>query len=281
MDLSEQVICAKNALLSALGANASLYLENMRLWFRYKWTKEEFDQESRKFLTPDKVYLHNQFMIAILNKIDAIKLPREQKILITPNSNYDTIDGMEINRISCGPADSERYKKSTKRKFRKVMDRLCHEPFDTLDYMMEDNLNIIQPAEGTEANIQIQPTQRYCAQELFIPDTAFILGRFLIGAWESGLTNVDDSVAEYAANAVQVLLKNLISAIIMKKQHYRMSGDYYYDVGVELRSPFIRNSVTRKKIDDAPIELDKDITAPNFLRRVNDDIIFTAGCEQL
>lgn len=278
-DLSERVLATKNALMASLGLNARLYLENMKQWFCYKWTKEEFDQQSRKILTPDKVYLHNQFMIAILNKIDAIKFLREPQVLPSANNNSDTTDGTG-NSITINGASASRLKR--KRASSKVaVEHLFYEPFDSLDYLEEDDMNLIQPAPGTEANIQIQPTPRYCAEELFIPDAGFILGRFLIGAWETGLVNVDDNVAEYAALAVQVLLKNLISAIIMKQKHYRVSGHFYYDVGTELKNPFLRNSVTRRKVDDAPIELDKEITTPNALRRSSDDTVFTSVCEEM
>lgn len=286
-DLSDRVIATKNALLSSLGDNIPIYLENMKLWFRYKLTKEEFDAECRKILTPNNVYLHNQFMIAILNKIDALKQPPEPRIL--SDGQRDNLDSLEGTGNSIGAHEGTTTNSSGRRPKRKrhtsktttISERLYFEPFDCLDYLEEDNMNVIQPAPGTDANIQIQPTQRYCAQELFIPDAGFLLGRFLIGAWEMGLVNVDDNVAEYTALAVQVLLKNLVSAILMKRQHYRVSGDFYYDVGAQLKDPFLRNSVTRKKIDDAPIELDKEITVQNILRRSGDETVYTSACEEM
>ncbi|XP_018782896.1 PREDICTED: transcriptional adapter 1-like [Bactrocera latifrons] len=279
-DLSDKVVAAKTALFGALGENVHKYLANMKLWFRYKWSKEEFDSESRKFLTPDKMHLHNQFLIAILNKIDAFQTPEKSPLLFASHNNSGPA-GSTTGTASGGSSSSRSRKR--KRSSRAVSDRVTFEPYDFLDFIVEDNLECIKPTAGTDANVQILPTQRYCVQELFLPDAGFVLGRFLIGAWEVGLTNVEDNVAEYVAMAVQVLLKNLISAIIMNRKHYKVSGDgsFYYDVGAPLKDPSLRNTVTRQKIDDGPLELDKEITSPNFMRRSNEDGVFLSACEEI
>ncbi|XP_053949574.1 transcriptional adapter 1-like [Anastrepha ludens] len=278
-DLTDKVIIAKTALIAALGDNASKYLANMKLWFRYKWSKEEFDGESRKFLTPDKMHLHNQFLIAILNKIDAFHTPEQAPAL------FATHNSAGINSTSGAASGGSSSSRSRKRKrtSRACSDRVTFEPYDFLDFIVEDNLECIRPTAGTDANVQILPTQRYCVQELFLPDAGFVMGRFLIGAWEVGLTNVEDNVAEYVAMAVQVLLKNLVSAIVMNRKHYKVTGDgsFYYDVGAQLKDPSLRNTVTRQKIDDGPLELDKEITSPNFMRRSNEDGVFLSACEEV
>ncbi|XP_036318529.1 transcriptional adapter 1-like [Rhagoletis pomonella] len=279
-DLTDKVIVAKSALMAALGDNVSKYLANMKLWFRYKWSKEEFDSESRKFLTPEKMHLHNQFLLAILNKIDAFHTPEQSPGLFATHNNSGTPSSAP--GTGSGGSGSGRSRKR-KRSSRTNSDRVTFEPYDFLDFIVEDNLECIRPTAGTDANVQILPTQRYCVQELFLPDAGFVLGRFLIGAWEVGLTNVEDNVAEYVAMAVQVLLKNLVSAIIMNRKHYKVTGDgsFYYDVGAPLKDPSLRNTVTRQKIDDGPLELDKEITSPNFLRRSNEDGIFLSACEEV
>ena len=125
--------------------------------------------------------------------------------------------------------------------------------------------------------------ERYCVQELFLPDNGLILGRLLIGAWQSGLANVDESCAEIISQAVQVLLKNILTAILMKKRNYKTThgGNFAYDFGAPAKDIFTRNTVTRAKIDDAPIELDKEITSMNLPRRVSDATVVLAACEEL
>ncbi|XP_073828836.1 transcriptional adapter 1-like [Musca autumnalis] len=277
----DKVVAAKNALMAALGENAAKYLTNMKMWFRHKWSKEQFDYESRKFLTPEKIHLHNQFLLAILNKIDAFQMPQQPSPYSTISHTYGTNSSTALTGSSGSASSSKKGKR--KKSSRITTDRVTFEPYDFLDFIMEDTMKIIRPAVGTEANVQILPTQRYCVQELFLPDAGFILGRFLIGAWECGLVNVEDSVAEYVAMAVQVLLKNLISTIIMKKEHYKVTGEgsFFYDVGAPIKDPSLRNTVTRQKLDDGPLELDKEITSPNFMRRSNDDVTFLSACEEI
>uniref|UniRef100_A0A8C4WZR3 Transcriptional adapter 1 n=1 Tax=Eptatretus burgeri TaxID=7764 RepID=A0A8C4WZR3_EPTBU len=59
---------AKRCLGEALGENSKAYWANMKLWFRQKISKEEFDIEARRLLTHDNVHLHNDFLLSILTK---------------------------------------------------------------------------------------------------------------------------------------------------------------------------------------------------------------------
>ncbi|XP_017115957.1 transcriptional adapter 1 [Drosophila elegans] len=263
--LTDRVLATKEALVVALGDNWERYRANMKNWFRSRWSKEEFDAESRKILSPDKLHLHNQFLLALLNKIDAFAPVENPPAVQTSSSG---------NR-------SKRRKRSS----RTFAERLNFELCEVLEFVAEDNMQVIRPPPtigGSSVDQQL-PSQRYCAQELFLPDAGFIMGRFLIGAWEIGLVSVDDNVAEYVAMAVQVLLKDLLSAIIKKRKHYKTSGEgnFYYDVGAPLRDPSLRNTVTRQKVDDTPLELDKELNTANFMRRQNDDVTFLSACEEV
>ncbi|XP_022220903.1 transcriptional adapter 1 [Drosophila obscura] len=263
--LTDRVIATKEALVVALGDNWERYRSNMKNWFRNRWSKEEFDCECRRIMSPDKLHLHNQFLLALLNKIDAFAPVETTPPLQASNSNR-----------------SKRRKRST----RTFAERLNFEILEVLDFVAEDNMQVIRPPPtigGDQPMQQHPPIQRYCAQELFLPDAGFIMGRFLIGAWEIGLVSVDDNVAEYVAMAVQVLLKDLLGTIIKKRKHYKTSGEgnFYYDVGAPLRDPAQRNTVTRQKVDDTPLELDKELNTANFMRRQNDDVIFLSACEEV
>ncbi|XP_017065502.1 transcriptional adapter 1 [Drosophila eugracilis] len=268
--LTDRVLTTKEALVVALGDNWERYRSNMKNWFRSRWSKEEFDAESRKILSPDKLHLHNQFLLALLNKIDAF----------APIDNPPA-----VQTSSSGNRSGKRRKRSS----RTFAERLNFELSEVLDFMSEDNMQVIRPPPSIGGLSEQQPmqqqlqSQRYCAQELFLPDAGFIMGRFLIGAWEIGLVSVDDNVAEYVAMAVQVLLKDLLSAIIKKRKHYKTSGEgnFYYDVGAPLRDPSLRNTVTRQKVDDTPLELDKELNTANFMRRQNDDVTFLSACEEV
>ncbi|EDW75880.1 uncharacterized protein Dwil_GK14963 [Drosophila willistoni] len=279
--LTDKVLVTKDALATALGDNWERYRANMKNWFRNRWTKEEFDAESRKIMNPTQLHLHNQFLLALLNKIDAFA-PLEQTV-----TNYQMQSNNQRSSASASGSSSSRKRKRNSRTF---ADRLNFELSDVLEFVPEDNMQVIRPpasigsAASTVEGLQQQlPNQRYCAHELFLPDAGFIMGRFLIGAWEIGLVAVDDNVAEYVAMAVQVLLKDLLASIIRKRKHYKTSGEgnFYYDVGAPLRDPSLRNTVTRQKVDDTPLELDKELNTANFMRRQNDDIVFLSACEEV
>lgn len=258
---SDSVIVAKQALLVALGDNTPKYLANMKLWFRQKWSKEMFDLECRKLFTREQMHLHNKFLLAILNKIDTVLPP----VAVPPLAISSNIR----------PASSS----TRKRKRPRLTDHLTFDAAEPLDYLSEENL-AARPAEFTANGQPLQ--ERFCVQELFLPDNGLVLGRLLIGAWEVGLSNVDEACAEMIGQAVQVLLKNILTAILLKRKGYKTTGGgtFPYDFGAPLKDIFTRNTVTRAKIDDSPIELDREITSMNLPRRVSDATVVLAGCEE-
>lgn len=80
----------------------------------------------------------------------------------------------------------------------------------------------------------------------------------------------------------QVLLKNILTAIIRLRKHCRMTGNgaFFFDMGTMFKDPYTRNTVTRQITDDEPFEVDKEIASTNIIRRVNDSI-FLAACEDV
>lgn len=65
-----------------------------------------------------------------------------------------------------------------------------------------------------------------------------------------------------------------------RKNYYRVTTDrnFYYDVGSSLKDPTVRNTVTRQKIDDDVLELDKEITSVTSSRKTNEDSLYLAAC---
>uniref|UniRef100_A0A803K121 Transcriptional adapter 1 n=1 Tax=Xenopus tropicalis TaxID=8364 RepID=A0A803K121_XENTR len=59
---------AKKSLSEALGENVKQYWANLKLWFKQKISKEEFDIEARRLLTQENVHSHNDFLLAILTR---------------------------------------------------------------------------------------------------------------------------------------------------------------------------------------------------------------------
>lgn len=82
-----------------------------------------------------------------------------------------------------------------------------------------------------------------------------------------------------------MLLKNIISSILMKRKHYRVTcgGTYFYDIGHPLKDLTLCSTTARQQIDDAPVEIDRTISFLNMNRppATNDDSIFLTACEEV
>lgn len=79
----------------------------------------------------------------------------------------------------------------------------------------------------------------------------------------------------------QILLKNILTAIIKSRKSFRTTnfGRFFYDVGCAYKSPYTRNSATRQVVDDHPFEVDREVSSTSLLHRTNDDSFFLAACE--
>nr|CAD7400678.1 unnamed protein product [Timema poppensis] len=69
-------------------------------------------------------------------------------------------------------------------------------PADILDYAY---------VAKTSTKHTEEPPIRYCAQELFIPNTSLIMGRLLLATWEHDLEGADDKCADILGLAVKLL----------------------------------------------------------------------------
>ena len=64
---------ARRKLQSALGEDKSpVYFGHMKAWFRKKKSKEDFDLEARGLFSAEHAHLHNEFLLAILNKCQTL-----------------------------------------------------------------------------------------------------------------------------------------------------------------------------------------------------------------
>lgn len=168
--MEDRLLLAKARLCVALGDESTVsYLTNLKMWFLKVWTKEQFDLECRKLLSSEQLHLHNEFFLEILNKITFPLQPE-----ISPKASS-----------------------AKRRKRRTGSERSVFEPLDLFDYLPEET------EEPRTTNTKLhQP--RFAAEELFLPDSGLILGRLLVVAWENGLANADEKVAEMLVMAVQV-----------------------------------------------------------------------------
>ncbi|KAJ8726868.1 hypothetical protein PYW08_015265 [Mythimna loreyi] len=209
---SDPLNIARRKLNEVLGEKSTKYFSHMKQWFRMKLTKEEFDAEARKLLSPDQVHYHNEFLLALLNKVEGLA---EASISIAQE------------KASSHNRNSRRHKRSSR-----TSEKSNFEPVDLLEYLPPNS----PPGAGSDG-------VKYAAQEIFLPDHALVVGRFMLAAWETGLEGAEDDAADAIVVAVQHFLKNVITAVVSQRKGYKMHNtNFMYDVGADVPNMWLRNT---------------------------------------
>lgn len=260
-----KILSAKHDLMTSLGDDWDRYLNYLKNWFRGKLSKEEFDRQTRFFLTKQQIFYHNKFILEILNKVECVDASAIPQVSTTVKTSSVKEDHDATTHSS------------KKRKKTLQFEQQAFHPYSPADYVKE--VDAFKDPKMIYNNTNV-PTLRYAAQELFLSDHSLVMGRFLVGAWENGLMNVEDVAIEMVVQAVQVVLKNILSSCIRRRKHYKVTSNFYYDIGATLRDPTIRNTISRQKADDDTLELSsKELFSTYSTRKFNDDSLFLAACE--
>ncbi|XP_075972725.1 transcriptional adapter 1-2-like [Anticarsia gemmatalis] len=210
---SDPLNIARRKLNEVLGEKSTKYFNHMKQWFRMKLTKEEFDAEARKLLFPDQVHYHNEFLLALLNKVEGLA---------------ETSISIAQEKASTHNRNSRRHKRSSR-----TSEKSHFEAVDLLEYLPPNS----PPGAGSDG-------VKYAAQEIFLPDHALVVGRFMLAAWELGLEGADDDAADIIVVAVQNFLKNVISAVISQRKGYKIHNRHFmYDIGGDMPNLWLRNSL--------------------------------------
>lgn len=122
---------------------------------------------------------------------------------------------------------------STKAKIqRNTSDKGTFEIAELIDYMQSSNTT----------KMPTDFENRSAAAELFQPDVTFINARIAIHSWENGLDGAEANVADVLVQACQSYVKNIISAMLTRKEGYKVRDRFQYSVGLPIPNPFIRNT---------------------------------------
>lgn len=238
---------ARKKLEAALGESSKQYFQLMKLWFQLKSTKEEFDIESRKLMTAQQVHLHNEFLLCLFNKCQSLaSFPSHSSVSkISSRTSYSP-------SRSTSSTLKDKTNKRAKVKRRNRSDKGSFEPADIADYIQTPNA---LPPHAHEEPL------RYSAQELFLPDLSLIFGRMMLSAWEIGLDGAEESAAELLVVAVQHFLKNVLTAVLVRRKGYKVRESHFlYAVGLTVPNPWLCNTVN----------ITDDVTM-RFSTRLNDE----------
>ena len=195
---------SRQKLFEALGDSQQAYIDHMKTWFRKKSSKEEFDVAARKLLSKDVIHLHNQFLLAILNKCQTLVNLTPGPSLVKPEITNITINQELLSPSKFDPSADRLKKGKIKRKVKPNKAQLEHkfQPVAT---------SLCAPEV---AAVNLPPEERdlaFCVREKTLPDISLIHGRLLVAAWEEGLEGVEDAAVSLTLAAVESQLRKLVT----------------------------------------------------------------------
>lgn len=217
---------AKKSLSEALGENVKQYWANLKLWFKQKISKEEFDVEARRLLSQDNVHSHNDFLLAILTRC--------QILISSPEG---------AGALPCATKTKPKGKKritSVRQKF---------------DHRFQPQ----NPLAGAQQFVSRDPQEddelKLCSHTMTLPTRGQLEGRMIVTAFEHGLDNVTEEAVTIVIHALEKHLKNLLTSVVSRRQAYRLKdGHFRYAFGCNINpQPYLRNSVaTYNQLMDCP-----------------------------
>ncbi|CAI9570367.1 unnamed protein product [Staurois parvus] len=179
---------AKKSLSEALGENVKQYWANLKLWFKQKISKEEFDVEARRLLTQENVHSHNDFLLAILTRC--------QILISSP-------EGPSALGIAAKPGKPKGKKKipSVRQKF---------------DHRFQPQ----NPLAGAQQFVSRDPQEddelKLCSHTMTLPTRGQLEGRMIVTAYEHGLDNVTEEAVTIVIHALEKHLKDLLTSVVSR-----------------------------------------------------------------
>jgi len=226
MTTTIELSSTRQRLCEALSEQQETYFGHMKSWFRKRTTKEDFDSAARKLLSADSVHLHNEFLLAILNKCQTLvnlSLPEHRSCpeLLSPSKYDSSQDRLKKGKI-------KRKSKSTRASF---------------DHRFQA-VNVANAAPEVNESVvhQEERTVGYVAREGTLPDIGLIHGRLLVAAWEEGLEGVEDKAVELTMVAVEQQLRTIVTALLCSRNPYREREGVIHSVGTPVPNPWLRNT---------------------------------------
>ncbi|XP_014899212.1 transcriptional adapter 1 isoform X1 [Poecilia latipinna] len=218
---SELEIAKKN-LTNAIGDNVKHYWANLKLWFKQKISKEEFDVEARRLLPQENVHFHNDFLLAILTRC--------QIIVSTPEGP----GSMQWQSCTSKSDKSKGKKKCSSR-----------QKFDQHRFQPQNPLFGAQPFSPREAGGE-EEELRLSAHTLLLPTRGQLEARMMVTAFEMGLDNVTEDAISTVVCAVEHHLKDVLTAVITRRKAYRLrDGHFPYAFGTDVTPrPYLKNSLS-------------------------------------
>nr|ACO12302.1 Transcriptional adapter 1-like protein [Lepeophtheirus salmonis] len=229
MTATIELTSARRKLQSALGVSTRDYFSLMKSWFRKLISKEDFDSEARRLLSSDKIHLHNEFLLAILNKCQTLANFNQNKLLLSDSSHHQQNGRFHSN--------DSRLKKG---KVKRTKPNRFEHRFQTVDIS-----HVLSDADSISEIHEEEKNLRFCDREAILPDTGLVHGRMLVSAWEEGLEGVEDAAVELTLSAVEHQLRTIITQLVMLRNGYKLRDGIPFCAGAIVPDPWLLNSQRR------------------------------------
>ncbi|KAK9881943.1 hypothetical protein WA026_018138 [Henosepilachna vigintioctopunctata] len=202
------------------------YFAILRQWYllNTKINQDEFDRKARKLLlNEDQIIAHDRFLKALLDKTssDRTILPK-------------TIDSSDTHKSVRSSSNKRTYESIDNGKSSKSSTRRgSFRPVEFGDYVQPLSPSKLPPNDIVGRND---------ANDLFIPDHSLISTRIAFTAWDNGIQNVEGGVTDIIVNACQMFVKNILTAMILRKKGYKIRDrKFQYGFNQPIPDPFLRN----------------------------------------
>lgn len=210
----------RKKLNEAVGDDFKFYLNSMKLWFKQKISKEDFDLEARKILNSDAVHLHNEFLVAILNRCQSL------------SSSHGAKESSHSSHVN---SKDKQKKGKPKKKARPMRATFEHrfQPANPLSYAPP-----FVPRDS-EDDTRVS----FCARDFVLPDLPMMYGRVYVCAWETGLDEIEERAVKLIAIAVQQQMKAILTTICARRSAYKIrEGRFIHSIGCTPTNPYLKNA---------------------------------------
>ena len=237
MTATIELSSAKQKLQDILGESQNTYFTHLKNWFRKRISKENFDIEARKLLPKDQSHLHNEFLLAILNKCQTLSH-------FAPNMMTSPPPQLQAHVVQPKPEialGNDRLKKGKIKKRSKTSKANFDQRFQPVPH--------VEPSDNEEDKlVEEERVLRYCYREPVLPDVSLLHGRMLVMAWEEGLESVEDQAVQMMVSAIEQQLKKLITALVLKRSGFKVKdGKFSHSTGSKRPNPWLVNSQNRSR----------------------------------
>ncbi|XP_039286876.1 transcriptional adapter 1 [Nilaparvata lugens] len=233
------LILVKNCLMDSLGDKFPTYLQALKQWFSLQTSKEDFDNEVRKILNAEQMKIHNQLFIQLLKACNEYSNAPSSPHVPSSESEHPS----KRSKLSSGKKKSR-----------------SHHIVQGQDSVKQCNTSLFRGDEPTP--------NRFCSDELLLPDDAFLYVRMLHCAWQYELDAVESSAVQLLTEAVQYFLKNVVTCVLRQRSGYKVApGSFIHSLGSPIANPWLR-SVCR--VSEEPPKVSRHVadedTKPDLTR---------------